>query len=65
MFEYSIDLKNLPICVKELHDQCMCFKCREEKERGGAKDESSNGINEKQRERGRDSTCPTKDHSKD
>ena len=33
MFEYAIDIKNQPICVKSLHDNCGCFRCKEEREK--------------------------------
>lgn len=33
MKEYLEDVnKGFPICVKELHDNCNCFRCRKERE---------------------------------
>jgi len=34
MREYLEDVsKNALICVKELHDNCGCFRCKEEREK--------------------------------
>jgi len=35
MQEYLLDVsKNVLICVRELHDNCGCYRCREERNEG-------------------------------